>query len=74
MHIRIIISDRPMRPGVKVQIFRCYALDEKGSIVAAENIEADDLTAATGAGWQFVAAQNAAFRHSSHGLEIWQGV
>jgi hypothetical protein len=56
-----------------VQIFRCYALNDKDSIVAAENIEAESLDGAIDAGWQFVAAQNASWPKILHGLEIWQG-
>jgi hypothetical protein len=53
--------------------FRCYVLNEQGSITAAENMETDDLDAAIEAGWRFVAAHKAGPSTQSFGLEIWQG-
>ncbi len=55
-----------------MQIFRCYALNEDGSIVAREDIEAPALSAVIETGWSFV-AQSCAAEIAGKGLEIWQG-
>jgi hypothetical protein len=54
-----------------MQIFRCYALNERGSIVAAENFEGLELSAIIEAGWSFVASRPASA--AGAGLEVWQG-
>jgi hypothetical protein len=56
-----------------MQIFRCYALNERGSIVAAENIEGLELSAIIEAGWSFVASRPAGVAGAGAGLEVWQG-
>ena len=52
-------------------IFRCYALDGRGRIVAAEDIERSDLAAAIDAGWSFVSSCPPDL--DAKGVEIWQG-
>jgi hypothetical protein len=54
-----------------MQIYRCYALNERGSIVAAENIEGLELSAAIAAGWSFVTSRSSCA--TGAGLEVWQG-
>jgi hypothetical protein len=54
-----------------MSIFRCYALGERGRIVAGENIEADSLATVMERGWQFV--RSVPDIHRAVGLEIWQG-
>jgi hypothetical protein len=54
-----------------MQIFRCYALNERGSIVAGEYIEGTDLPAVIEAGWTFVRSYG--HDRAETGLEVWQG-
>ena len=49
--------------------FRCYPLDRRGAIIAAENLEAEDQTSAITAAWEFAAS----IKGPCEGLEIWQG-
>lgn len=49
--------------------FRCYPLDGRGAIIAAENLEAEDQNSAIAAAWGFVAT----IKGPCEGLEIWQG-
>jgi hypothetical protein len=53
-----------------METFRCYALDERGTIIAAEHIEAEDRASAIKAGWEFVTTVNSP--GEGRGLEIWQ--
>lgn len=53
-----------------MKTFRCYALDKRGAIIAAENIEAEDRASAIKAGWEFVTICN--IHSEGRGLEIWQ--
>ena len=73
MHISTVLSRRYSHrvPSV-MQIFRCYALNQHGSIVAREDIEAPALSAVIETGWSFV-AQSCAAECAERGLEIWQG-
>lgn len=55
-----------------VQIFRLYALDAFGQIIAGEHRKSASLGAAIEEGWQYVASQPSKWEHAT-GLEIWQG-
>lgn len=78
--IRIIKSEPQRGCGITafvrelrrvMSVFRCYALGERGRIVAGENIEGDSLATVMEHGWQFVKSVPAV--HNADGLEIWQG-
>lgn len=53
-------------------VFRCYALNAGGHIIAREDITSDDLSAAIQQGWRFVTS-GPAKHDDATGLEIWQG-
>lgn len=55
-----------------VPLYRCYALNAFGHIIACKDIASDDVSAAIQHGWHFVAS-GPAKHDDATGLEVWQG-